>query len=34
MPEHEWKWGYFTVWGIILLIVFFMVFIFKRKKWL
>ncbi|MFC2170140.1 magnesium/cobalt transporter CorA [Acidobacteriota bacterium] len=33
MPELNWKWGYFSVWGIIILIVFGMFFFFKRKKW-
>lgn len=34
MPELSWRWGYFSVWGIILLIGGTMLFYFKRKKWL
>jgi len=34
MPELKWHWAYFTVWGVILIIVVFMVIFFRRKKWL
>lgn len=34
MPELKWKWGYFTVWSIMIFIFFAMMFYFKRKKWL
>jgi magnesium transporter len=34
MPELNWRWGYFTVWGIILLVGGTMLLYFKRKKWL
>lgn len=33
MPELNWKWGYFGVWLILLLILMGMVIYFKRKKW-
>lgn len=34
MPELEWKWGYFVVWGVILAIGLAMVKFFQNKKWL
>jgi len=34
MPELNWRWGYFTVWGVFLLVGGTMLFYFKRKKWL
>jgi magnesium transporter len=34
MPELEWRWGYFALWGVILVIAVFMLIIFRRKKWL
>jgi magnesium transporter len=34
MPELEWRWGYFVIWGIILVIAFIMALYFRRKKWL
>jgi magnesium transporter len=34
MPELDWRWGYFTVWGIIIIVGISMLFYFKRKKWL
>jgi len=34
MPELKWQWGYFTVWGIMLVIVVVMVLFFRKKKWL
>lgn len=33
MPELEWKWGYFMVWGVILAVVIGMLAYFRRKKW-
>ena len=33
MPELEWRWGYFAVWGIMLGLAIFMVVAFKRKRW-
>lgn len=33
MPELKWKYGYFAVWGVILVIGVFMVAYFKKKKW-
>jgi magnesium transporter len=32
MPELEWRWGYFALWGVILVIAVFMLIIFRRKK--
>ncbi len=34
MPELDWRWGYFTVWIVILFLAVLMVVFFKRKKWL
>ncbi|MDO9584862.1 MAG: CorA family divalent cation transporter, partial [Syntrophales bacterium] len=34
MPELELRWGYYTVWIIMISIVITMMFYFKRKKWL
>ncbi|MEJ2568754.1 MAG: magnesium/cobalt transporter CorA, partial [candidate division WOR-3 bacterium] len=34
MPELDWRWGYFTVWGIIIIVGISMILYFKRKKWL
>lgn len=34
MPELKWRWGYFTVIGIMLAIAIFMLIYFKKKKWL
>jgi magnesium transporter len=33
MPELEWKWGYFGVWGVIVLVALGMLVYFRRKKW-
>ena len=33
IPELNWKFGYFAVWGIMLLIFVLMLFYFKKKKW-
>lgn len=34
MPELEWHWGYFMIWGIMVVIVIVMLAYFKRKAWL
>lgn len=34
MPELSWKYSYFVVWGVMLLVFIFMLLFFKRKKWL
>ena len=34
MPELEWRWGYFAVWGVMIVIGLAMVIYFRRKKWL
>jgi len=34
MPELKWRWGYFTVWGLIIIVGVSTIFYFKRKKWL
>jgi magnesium transporter len=34
MPELEWQWGYFAVWGVIIGVVGIMVYYFKKKDWL
>ncbi len=34
MPELYWRWGYFALWGLMLVIVVFMIHYFKRKKWI
>ena len=34
MPELKWEYGYFGVWGIMLLVLFGMIYYFKKKKWL
>jgi len=34
MPELEWHWGYFLVWGVMIAIALAMGLYFKRKKWL
>jgi magnesium transporter len=34
MPELNWRWGYFIIWGLIVSIGVSMLFYFKRKKWL
>jgi len=33
MPELRWKWGYYLVWGVMILIVIAMLAYFRRKKW-
>lgn len=34
MPELEWRWGYFAVWGFLILLSLFMLTIFKKRNWL
>ena len=34
MPELHWKWGYYTVLGVMLIIVLIMLNYFRRKKWI
>ncbi|MDH4196630.1 MAG: magnesium/cobalt transporter CorA [Candidatus Aminicenantes bacterium] len=34
MPELEWKYGYFIVWGVMVVAAVVMIAFFKRKKWL
>ncbi|MBU2515305.1 magnesium/cobalt transporter CorA [bacterium] len=34
MPELEWRWGYFTILGVIFGLMILMVIYFRRKKWL
>ena len=34
MPELEWRWGYFAVWGLMIAIGLAMVAYFRKKKWL
>ena len=34
MPELQWKWGYFMVWGVIISVVVGMLTYFYKKKWL
>ena len=33
MPELVWEWGYFSTWGVMILMVVGMMFYFKKKKW-
>jgi magnesium transporter len=34
MPELEWRYGYFVLWGVMLAVGIVMVIFFKRKKWM
>lgn len=34
MPELAWHWGYFAVWGIMVVVAIIMIIYFRRKKWL
>jgi len=34
MPELKWRWGYFFIWGLMIIIGIGMVFYFWKKKWL
>jgi len=33
MPEMQWPWAYSALWGVMIGVVLFMVFYFKRKRW-
>lgn len=33
MPEMKWPWAYFALWGVMITVVLFMVYYFRRKKW-
>lgn len=33
MPELEWRWGYFGVLGVMLIVALYMIHYFKKKKW-
>jgi magnesium transporter len=33
MPELKWKYGYFAIWAIMILMMAFMIRFFKYKKW-
>ncbi len=33
IPELQWEWGYFAIWGIMLLVFILMLIYFKKKKW-
>jgi magnesium transporter len=33
MPEMDWPWAYFAVWGVMIGVTFSMLYYFKRKKW-
>ncbi|HBB16191.1 MAG TPA: magnesium and cobalt transport protein CorA [Syntrophus sp. (in: bacteria)] len=34
MPELEWPWGYFALWGVMIVIAIFMLIYFRRRRWL
>ena len=34
MPELHWKYGYFVLWGVMILITAALVYLFRRKNWL
>ncbi len=34
MPELEWTWGYFGLWGVMLIIAALMIIFFRRKRWI
>ena len=33
MPELRWTWGYYGVWGVMVVIVIAMIIYFRKKKW-
>jgi magnesium transporter len=33
MPELQWKYGYFGIWGVMVAIFILMMMYFRRKKW-
>lgn len=34
MPELKWQWGYFFIWGLMIITFIMMLFYFKKKKWI
>lgn len=34
LPELEWRWGYFALWGVMIVIAGLMLIYFRKKKWL
>ncbi|HLB59260.1 MAG TPA: magnesium/cobalt transporter CorA [Bdellovibrionota bacterium] len=34
MPELNWRWGYHTIWGLMIFLGVTMIFYFKRKRWI
>jgi len=34
MPELEWSWGYFAIWGVMVVVALGMLTYFGKKKWL
>lgn len=34
MPELKWWWGYFAVWGVMIVVTLVMVLFFRRKRWM
>jgi magnesium transporter len=34
MPELEWRWGYWVIWGVVVAVAVTMIIYFRRKKWL
>jgi len=34
IPELSWEYGYFYVWGLMILITVLLIFYFKKRKWL
>jgi magnesium transporter len=34
MPELTWEYGYFTVWGVMILMVVLMLFYFRKRQWI
>ena len=34
MPELEWKYGYYTIWGIMIIVASSLLVYFKRKDWM
>jgi magnesium transporter len=34
MPELEWRYGYFAVWGLMIAIALFLLYLFRRRGWL
>ena len=34
MPELEWPWAYFALWGLMIVVAAAMLIFFRRKRWL